>query len=88
MSTRERFEPSLLDGALSRIRCTAKERLREKGEKGDGIFVSAHESLGVIAEEYHELVEAVRDRRGIEDELLDLAVACYLALACRCQQDW
>lgn len=88
MSTRERFEPSLLDGALSRIRCTAKERLREKGENGDGIFVSAHESLGVIAEEYHELVVAVREHCGVADELLDLAVACVLGMACREQQDW
>lgn len=50
-----------------------------------GLPSSASESLGVIAEEFHELIEAVRSnkRRSIEWEALDLAAACLrLADAC------
>lgn len=46
---------------------------------------SAHEMLGVIAEEYAELIEAVRSGKsgGVEWEALDLAAACIrLAYAC------
>lgn len=46
---------------------------------------SAHEMLGVIAEEYAELIEAVRSGKsgGVEWEALDLAAACIrLADAC------
>ena len=46
---------------------------------------SAHEMLGVIAEEYAELIEAVRSGKigSVEWEALDLAAACIrLADAC------
>lgn len=46
---------------------------------------SAHEMLGVIAEEYAELIEAVRSGKsgGVEWEALDLAAAAIrLAYAC------
>ena len=46
---------------------------------------SAHEMLGVIAEEYAELIEAVRSGKSgsVEWEALDLAAACIrLAYAC------
>ncbi len=46
-------------------------------EKGNLVFDSPHEILGVVTEEYHELVEAVRQgaAKRIDDELLDVAVA-------------
>ena len=46
---------------------------------------SAHEMLGVIAEEYAELIEAIRSGKSgsVEWEALDLAAACIrLAYAC------
>lgn len=48
---------------------------------------SAHEMLGVIAEEYAELIEAVRSGKsgGVEWEALDLAAAC-IRLAYACEQ--
>lgn len=52
-------------------------------EKGRGAFVSSHEALGVVTEEFHELVEAVRQNDPIEtaEELMDIAVACIMAVA-------
>lgn len=51
---------------------------------GAGAFVGPHEGLGVITEEFHELVEAVQsnDRRRVRAEAIDVAVAGYwLALS-------
>jgi len=44
---------------------------------GSGAFSNAHEGLGVIAEEYHELLEAVRtnDQEQVAREAIDVAVA-------------
>lgn len=56
-------------------------RLNQKGEYG---FLSKHEILGVIAEEYHELLESVKndvDETKFNDELIDVAVACIFGLA-------
>lgn len=46
---------------------------------------SAHEMLGVIAEEYAELIEAIRSGKimSVQWEAMDLAAACIrLAYAC------
>lgn len=54
---------------------------------GYGAYVGPHEALGVITEEYAELVEAARrsDRPGdateFADELLDVAVAALFGIA-------
>lgn len=48
-------------------------------DKGRGVFVSHHETLGSLEEERLELVAAIHDdetdEEGVEDELLDLAVS-------------
>jgi NTP pyrophosphatase (non-canonical NTP hydrolase) len=51
-------------------------------EKGRGIYVSNHEALGIITEEYYELIEAVKSNEDINvrQELIDIAVACIIAL--------
>jgi hypothetical protein len=53
-------------------------------QKGAGTFASRHEILGVITEEYNELVGAShgKDHGRIVDELLDIAVGCIFAVAC------
>lgn len=53
-------------------------------EKGDGAFVSRHEVLGVVVEEYAESLSAVQNgtQDDVYDELLDIAVACVLGMAC------
>ena len=56
-------------------------RLREKGT---GAFTSRHEGLGVIAEEYAELLDAVRrdhNHKLFMDECVDVAVSCLFAIA-------
>lgn len=60
-----------------------KTEMRLK-QKGHGAFVSSHEILGIIAEEYYELLDAVKknDMKEIKEEILDIAVACHFALAC------
>lgn len=51
--------------------------------KGAGAFVSAHEILGCITEEYQELIDAVRDDDfdDIRGELLDIAVGAIMCIA-------
>jgi len=61
-------------------------------EKGSGSFSSSHEILGCVAEEYFELVEAVKSSstEAILSELYDLAVAAVFGAACleRGKVDW
>ena len=72
----------LLDEAMA-------ERLREKGT---GTFASSHEVLGVIQEEFDELLAAVRgnDITAVKYELLDIAVGAIFGVACIEQEtlDW
>lgn len=50
---------------------------------GRGAFASNHEGLGVMAEEYHELMEAVKnnDDQNYAEEMIDLAVGGIFGLA-------
>ena len=51
-------------------------------QKGTLAFNSRHEILGVIQEEYSELVDAVHtgNNGNVSDELLDIAVACIIGM--------
>lgn len=53
-------------------------------QKGYGTFTSSHEILGVITEEYYELIEAVKSNtlNEVKEELKDIAVGCIFAIAC------
>lgn len=61
-----------------------KEVARRLNEKGKESFASRHEILGVIAEEYHELIDAVTSKPSsdVEDELFDLAAGAVISVAC------
>lgn len=52
-------------------------------EKGRGAFLSHHEMLGAITEEYSELIDAVRQNNpsDVISELFDVAVACAFSIA-------
>lgn len=56
---------------------------RQMDIKGDGEFISYHETLGVITEEYYELIGAVQSNipHNIKEELMDIAVACLFGIA-------
>jgi NTP pyrophosphatase (non-canonical NTP hydrolase) len=58
----------------------------ERAHDKYGPFFSTHEALGVIAEEYHELVEAIRSNKSfsIQAEAIQLAAAC-IRLASECE---
>ncbi len=69
------------------------EALEEAIEKkGKWALQSTHEILGLVTEEHHELVEAVRvgTPHHIKSELKDIAVAAIFALACMNEKtvDW
>ena len=52
--------------------------LRTRIDKhGHGKFMSPHEALGVLAEEYHETIDAVRsnNREDVLTEMLDCAIS-------------
>lgn len=53
-------------------------------EKGFGSFTSSHEILGVVTEEYWELIGAIKsnNQNSILHELMDIAVGCIFAYAC------
>ena len=65
----------------------SKEILRKLGERlkqhGPGSFIGPHEILGIITEEYDELIDAVRDNDygQVEKELVDIAVGCLFGVA-------
>jgi hypothetical protein len=61
-------------------------------QKGKGTFTSTHEITGIITEEYHELIEELKNNniQAFKQELLDIAVACLFGVACIDQDsiDW
>jgi NTP pyrophosphatase (non-canonical NTP hydrolase) len=61
-------------------------------EKGDKTFASRHEVLGVLTEEFQELVDAVKSNSmdSFEAELLDIMVGAFWGLCSLKNQslDW
>jgi NTP pyrophosphatase (non-canonical NTP hydrolase) len=60
-----------------------EEIYKEMKNKGPAAFVSTHEILGTIAEEYDELIHAVRanNNQAVREELLDLAVLAIFGIS-------
>lgn len=59
-------------------------RLKKKSEKrGDDAYASRHETYGLLAEEVHELLDALHKNEGdnFKEELLDIATVCILGVA-------
>jgi NTP pyrophosphatase (non-canonical NTP hydrolase) len=82
--------PKVSDDALLKAIEAATVALGQKIEKhGTGAYISSHESLGIITEEYFELMDAVKQNDPIEtgNELMDVAVGCIFALASMIQKD-
>jgi hypothetical protein len=59
------------------------ELQRRIEQKGQYSHIGPHESLGLITEEYHELIMAIHHNDGFEfgRELTDIAVGCIFGLA-------
>ena len=77
---RPQIKPNDLEYTINIVNNKAIERLNKKGW---GIYISKHEALGIIAEEYQELIESIRDDNtdNFYEECLDIAVAAILAIA-------
>ena len=82
--------PEVSDEILNK---TLEELVRNAGKrietKGKHAFISNHEGLGIIAEEYHELIEAVRSNDPVEvaSEAMDIAVGCVFLVASLLQKE-
>lgn len=72
--------PLITDSLIDILRASMQKRLQQHPR---GIFVSHHEMLGVITEEHHDLLEAVKSNNldAVAEELADLTAACVAALA-------
>lgn len=62
-----------LEAAASAVRSAVLKRIAKHGR---GLFVGKMEGLGVVTEEYHELIDACRSNnlRDVRDEAMDVAV--------------
>ena len=78
---RSQIKDETIRVAHSKVLTKLRMRLQEKGA---GAWLSRHELLGIIVEEYDELIDAVHGKSLIEvkKELEDLGVSCTFAIAC------
>ena len=79
---RPQIKKAIIHTVVGKTRNRLFARLEE--EKGFGSWLSRHEILGMLTEEYNETVNAVH-KGTIEDvykELEDVAVGCIFAMAC------
>lgn len=76
----DRVKVDDLGSVVAEVASALGIRLREKGNLS---FASNHEALGIITEEYYELVEAVcsNDFEDIRSEMIDIAVGCLFGVA-------
>lgn len=77
-----------LDAACVAVEQGLFERIQRHG---DGTLASRHELLGVLTEEFHEVIDAIHrkdsitrqpDAQAIREELIDVAVTCLFGIAC------
>lgn len=80
MNTRVKVEKFFIDVAQHDIRAKLEQRLQQHGP---GSYIGPHEGLGILTEEYDELIDAVRsnDRAQVEKELIDIAVGALFGVA-------
>ena len=73
--SKEEFEK-----VLDKVRLATEWQIKNKG---DGAFVSTHEIVGVIQEEYSELLEELHknNNQAFATELIDIAIACLWGYA-------
>ena len=78
--TRPQISADEINLTITQVQRKVRDRLDEKGR---GIFVSRHEMLGIITEEYLELIVAVEtgSMANLKDELVDITVAGIVSIA-------
>lgn len=83
---RPAYNPQLLDVVLKNLNGELDRRLHKHGP---GIYASSHETLGIVTEEYLELIEAAKanNHADFRAELFDLAVAALFGVVSSAQAD-
>lgn len=81
LENRKKCEVGDVENVLSSLRHKLMYRVQQYGDHG---YASVHEILGLITEEYKELIDAVQedkseDKHKIYGELIDIAVGCVWA---------
>lgn len=77
--------PKISYNTLRRVEDEIDQKLNERMvEKGNGAWLSRHEILGIMEEEYTETVDAVHGGtlEELKEELKDIAVGAIFAIAC------
>ncbi len=77
---------TVIQGAVAITVEKLKDRLKKHGVYS---MMGPHEILGIVTEEYQELITATHQnlRQEVKSELVDIAVACIFGLASLNQQD-
>jgi hypothetical protein len=77
---RVKVPAGLMSEAVNEVFSKLKDRMQQHG---DGSYIGAHEALGIIAEEWDELKDAVRsnDEGDVIKEMVDIAVGCVFGIA-------
>lgn len=77
---RDRISDDYIASAITEVSQHLGQMVRDKG---DAAFVSSHEILGKLAEEFQEYMEAVRQNNynTIRKELIDIGVIVLFGLA-------
>jgi len=78
---RQKITKPHIEKAIIMVRSQLFKRLNDKGF---GTWLSRHEILGFLTEEYIKVVEATHSKtlHGLKSELVDVAVGCIFAIAC------
>lgn len=86
MRERVFVKDTVLQGAVALTVQKLKKRLEKHGVYS---MMGPHEILGVVTEEYQELITAAHQnlRLDVKAELIDIAVACIFGVASLNQQD-
>ena len=78
---RKQIDLKLVEASINNLKDKIEFRLKEKGK---GTLASKHEIVGIITEEYYEMIEAthLNNLFDFENELMDIAVGCIFGIAC------
>ena len=84
---RMKVRQATIDAAMQEFRAMLTKQIEAKG---DVAWASSHETLGVVTEEYTELVSAIRENHlpAVKNELLDIMVAAFWGIASAKQGAW
>ena len=75
-----------VEQAIAIVVGSLRFRMEEKGRES---YISDFETVGLITEEYHELIAALisNDDLNVTEELIDIAVGCIFGVASQIEFD-